>query len=92
MLYYTIELEEWRRTFRTFHDTLFLIGLVLTLLNFCLLVAVFVGYSRMSYNVRWKINEFDRSVVKWRSPMYLRFMESVIAHKALYYAVTEDNF
>lgn len=54
-------------------------------------MAVFIGYSRMSYNVRWKINEFDKSVIKWRSPMYLRFMESVIAHKGLYYAVTEDN-
>ena len=91
MFYYTIELEEWRTTFRNFHDFLFLIGLVLTLVNFGLLAAVFIGYSAMRYNVRWKINEFDKAVIKWRSPMYLRFMESVIAHKGLYYAITEQN-
>lgn len=64
---------------------------MLTLVNLSLLISVFIGYSNMSYNVRWKINEFDKAVIKWRSPMYLRFMESVMTHKGLYYAITEEN-
>jgi hypothetical protein len=90
MMYYTIPLESWKQTFGAFHDTLFLIGFILSLFNLFILISVYGVYYCFEYNAKWKIDKDDRSKIKWRSPNYLEFIESVKDNKSDFYEIIEE--
>jgi hypothetical protein len=90
MLYYTISQQEWQKTFWIFRDGLFLFALVVSLLNLAAFLILLIVYRRLRYRCPWKIDHYDPSVVKWRSPLYVGYMESIRQHKQKYYHLQEE--
>lgn len=90
MIYYTVTQQEWQKTYRIFHDGLFLFGLILSLLNLAAFLILLIFYRRLRYRCPWKIDHYDLSVVKWRSPLYVSYMESIRRHKPNYYRLQEE--
>lgn len=56
LLNYIVAEEEWRQKYLAFHDFLFLIGFVLSLINLVAFLTVLVIYYRLPYRCKWKID------------------------------------
>jgi hypothetical protein len=89
MLYYTVTEASWQDTFRIFQDGFFLFGFALSLLNLVAFLLVLIVYKNLPYRCQWKLNHYDPAVIRWRSPHYVNFMESIRLHKARYYHLAE---
>lgn len=90
MLSYTVPQQEWQESFLAFHDWLFLLGLLLSLINLVAFFVVLIVYSRLRYRCPWKMDHYDSSLVKWRSPLYVAYMHSIRTHKHNYYHLSEE--
>jgi hypothetical protein len=53
------------------------------------LVVVLIVYKKMKYRCKWKMDQIDKSLVGWRSPHFVKFMESIKLHKSHYFTITE---